>query len=302
MDSTTYPATCILTSSQKRVSDRITAFAETHFSATSWNGPIDPQTNILIAGPTGTGKSFSVKRAAQRAVAKYAQVTHGSWIPIGAGDTMPTMCRIGMLLLQSDRLILHVDELDKFQGATESWAKACQNDLFQILDKKINWEPVVAHRRFIRKVNSAACDAAEIAILLERAVERGLMIVGSGTWQQLFDEDRQPLGFNVAPTTHDALDRRSKIEGLSPELKRRFHLKIQYLDYPDLAETAYLLDAFGFSACARRIDFPLAPESINWTKMGGMTALTSLRTDLLIATREFGLNQPTELLPHLVRI
>lgn len=283
----------ILTLSQTRVADRITAYADTHFAVESWTSAIKPQTSILIAGPTGTGKSFSVRLAAKRAGAHYFQATYGTWVPLGADAGIPTLCQIGSHLLQFDRCVLHLDELDKFEGADSSWTQSCRNDLFQLLDKHVNWTSVTTNKRFVKKFdlkNDAPAakppTLAELAVMLDETTEQRLMIVGSGTWQRLFEEAKSPLGFTPSAAHCVALDQHSRIAGLSPELRRRFHNEVQYLDYPDREETKYLLDAFGLTEFALQLDYPLLPNSIDWPKMGGLTALTSLHMDLLIASRQ----------------
>lgn len=281
----------ILTLSQTRVADRIAAYADAHYTCESWTGAIKPQTSILIAGPTGTGKSFSVRSAARRTGAQYFQATFGTWIPLGA-DAAPTLCQIGSQLLYSERCMLHLDELDKFEGPDASWAQACRNDLFQLLDKRVNWSSVTTHKRFTRKIDlnsdgptEKPPTSAQLAAALEETTERRLMIVGSGTWQRLFEDTSRQLGFAQTEPHTMAVDRESRIAGLSPELRRRFHRDVQYLAYPDLKETKYLLDAFGLTKLARELDYPLEADLIDWAKMGGLTALTSVHMDLLVANR-----------------
>lgn len=274
-----------LTSSQIRLAERISAFADIHFDPASWEGSIEPQTSILIAGPTGTGKSFSVRLAASHVGAHYFQATFGSWIPLGAADGLPpTLCHIGMMLLRHQRVVLHLDELDKFEHEDGSWARACQNDLFQILDKRINWEVIVASRRFTKQPHASTNE--EAVELLRGKSQQALMIVGSGTWQDLFQERRSPLGFGVPDCDSRMLDTRAKIPGLSPELRRRFHCEVQYLDYPDVEETRRLLNAFGIAALAEELEMPISPESLDWTAVGGLTWLTSLQTDLLAIRKQ----------------
>jgi hypothetical protein len=190
------------------------------------------------------------------------------------------MCHIGMMLLRHERVILHLDELDKFEHEDGSWARACQNDLFQILDKRINWEPVVAARRFTKQPPfSTNEEAAEFLCVVTK---QRLMIVGSGTWQALFQEHRSPLGFGMPAQEPPVLESSAQIRGLSPELRRRFHNDVQYLAYPDADETRQLLSAFGISSLANELGVPISPESVDWATRGGMTWLTSLQTDLLV--------------------
>lgn len=242
---------------------------------------VKPRLFPLVVGPTGAGKSHLVKLTAETLRANHLRVTYGDWVPRGAreGAGEATTQRIIEAVLSHDRVLLHIDELDKCQLSYEhSWTRSIANDIWNVLDGEL-------------RHHQAADDAT--AARLRKRVASGLWIVGSGTWQQVFEEaSRAGLGFNAQPPPPVAADPvalREKIvqaRMIPTELLSRFAGELQFIFYPETVEEKQrLLDESGILELARSIGFPVSVNDLNFAA-AGMRCLESLLTRVVIAAQE----------------
>ena len=267
------------TLAQRRVRDFVTAMGRLFFSGAATSVAIQPRLFPLIVGPTGAGKSHLVRAAAARLGAHYLKACYGDWIPRGVRDRTDTMTVIMDTLLAHPRVVLHLDELDKWPLAhgdhAGAWHVSLCNDLWAVLDGDLDPE---RYRREHRSEQPQLRHAP-----LEDLVRRRLWIVGSGTWQDVFDTRPRTLGFasfggdavgaDIVRAIHDA-------KLISPELIARFHASLQVISYPDLRETAHLLRRSGLDALARRLGIRLDPAEVDYRR-GGLRVLESIAADLL---------------------
>jgi len=277
-----------LSKTQTEVFEKLSRLAHLQFTGTHAQGPLNPRIFPLIAGPTGAGKSFLVRRIAASISADYQQVTFGNWMPMGINDRqgIPTTYSILDRLREHQWLVFHVDELDKLElEFGQQWSRSIANDLWNVLDYRLpltEW----AQSRSVRP------DEAEHLALTLR--DR-LWIVGSGTWQKVFETpddtlSRSPVGFARSPATPDTqhdLQARILAQRLIPtELTARFHSELLILHYPrTLQEIQDLLDTTGVSELAARTGTPIDPASISF-KEQGMRVIESLYCDLLLQQQD----------------
>lgn len=267
----------IFTRSQRTLINHMLDLASVHIDG-SFESGLKSQTNLLVAGPTGTGKSHAVRAAAGAAELEYIAVDAMSWIPIGA-IAMPTLVSVAARLQGKSSAILHIDELDKLSVENE-WSRVIAVEIYGLLDRSLDQRQVADD--YLKRLcpeserGSAACLAETFTALFKEDV----MFVGSGTWQALHEEALRPMGFGNG-TVESPFNCLAKIPNLPPELRRRFHSEIFTMRYPEEEETLALLDAFGLVSLAERAGRSI--PRIDWATSGGMAYLGSLKTTLRIA-------------------
>lgn len=234
----------------------------------------------LIAGPTGAGKSSLVKSIARLKHARYLKLTRSDWIVQGSTRGRPTMYQILDYITTHKRVIVHIDELDKFQisfGAQE-WSASIAGDLWSLLDRAF---PVPEYLRDTPFSEPEKPSEQEI----NSWIQSRCLIIGSGTWQDVFQSNRagSTIGFlgsqQGTPVTADTI---AQSRLISPELLHRFNSDVIFLRYPNLKETAALLESTGINALAREMGQTISPREINF-EQGGMRVLESIATRLVIA-------------------
>ena len=130
----------IETKSHRAALDTILATGSLFFSCKRALPKIKLRLFPLLIGPTGAGKSFLVETAARQLQARYFRITRGDWIPSGSKGPRSTVFRILDEVASFDRVVLHVDELDKFTNLFErEWSASIASDLWNILDGKFQW-------------------------------------------------------------------------------------------------------------------------------------------------------------------
>jgi len=235
----------------------------------------------LIVGPTGAGKTHLVRTAARRLRARYFKVTRSDWIPQGSATGRPTMYQILDYVTTQPRVLLHLDELDKYRinFSGPEWSAAIAGNLWSLLDGAF---PVLEYLRDTPFPPEKNVTEAEI----NSWIKSRLWVVGSGTWQSVFKENRagSAIGFagahEDAPVTSETI---ARSELISPELLHRFCSDLIFLEYPNRnEETACLLESTGIGALARELGETITPDDVDFA-LGGMRVLESIATRLVIA-------------------
>lgn len=264
-------ASVIRTSDQTAAFERMHKFGRLHFSSNQNSGLIRPRFSTLLAGPTGSGKSKLCHDVATALGAHYHRLPAGEWIPVGAKGTA-TCDELMRLVLTHPRLVLHVDELDKFQPQFQNeWTRSIANSIFDVLEGVLQWSPAALKKHGADKLKNLA---------------RGIWCVGSGTWQELFTEERdhRTLGFasaSAAVQPKTAIQDRIHERGIIPaELLARFSSEIQILRYPDVAEAIQMLDCDTWPDRAEKVGYPLAKRLGNLLPRAGFRALESVIAEI----------------------
>jgi hypothetical protein len=281
-----------LTTSQKSVAEALIERAELHFSVTDDHQTGIPiQTNSLIFGPTGSGKTSVVEAVARKLQADLFKVSHGNWIVEGAVDNAgtPTVRQLLTAVARAERLVLFIDELDKFFRPTEAsaWHSALLNDLWLVLDRGLSWS-TLAGKPELRCLNAEERTPEN----LENIFRKRVFIVAAGTWQDTY-RTKSRVGFitsQVEASRAGSLADILKAGGLPEEVMRRFNADALRLDYPKREELASLLakDAGLNEACRKAGRTPDISELYEQMATMGMTALTSFKTQVLLDARRTG--------------
>jgi len=232
----------------------------------------------LLIGPTGVGKSQIVRTAANRLGAYYLRICRGDWNVVGSRAGRPTTYQVLDYVATYPKVLLHIDELDKFSDLQSGdWSAAIAGNLWGLLD---GVHPVAEYLRDVTFGDQPAPTGQEL-----EAKIKNLWIVGSGTWQNVYQNSRagSSIGFG-----RDSNDEKVGMEAImssnlvSRELLNRFNNDAIFLEYPSLEETRCLLNASGITRLAKQLGVKVEPESIDWTH-GGMRSLETVATRLALA-------------------
>jgi hypothetical protein len=273
------------TKSQQAVFDEMTAQASTFFSMPDTQGlRIRPRFQPLLVGPTGVGKTHLVRRLAREQDAHYLRVCVSSWIPVGvrSGQGVPTAQMITEALAAHHRVVLHMDELDKLTKQPGEWGASNMAAIWDVLDRQLN--PADTGKTY---------EQAKLA-RIAAGLESRLFIVGSGTWQSVFERSAA-VGFTQGDSRAGASsDDIHKARQIPTELLARFNTNLLFLDYPDDRELQDIYRSSGLSDMAARLNYTL-PATLDWPK-GGFRILETLATDLCVrASASLGSNDTIEL-------
>lgn len=231
----------------------------------------------LLAGPTGVGKSFLVRQAAKALYADYFRLTRGDWVVVGARAGRPTTWQIIDRALRRDMVVLHIDELDKFQidFRAQEWSATMAADLWSVLDLQLPFEEYWTHLTPEQRSKTSP-------VKIAKRVRKSLWIVGSGTWQEVFAGARKKrMGFDPGSTDPVDLEALGRAELISPELLYRFNCDVLFLSFPDEVETERMLEETGIGPLARKLGMRVSPKDIDWAH-GGVRVLESVLTRLTV--------------------
>lgn len=279
----------LLTASQRGVLEGLTERAELFFeSVEKPTSGIPLQTNTLLLGPTGCGKTTVVDALARQIGAECFKVSHGNWIVDGAAREAgePTVASVVSLACRAQRVVLFIDELDKFFQVRDgsSWHCSVLNDLWLMLDRSLNWGRLLAKTEVCQHLNAESRSTAHI----ESCVRRRIFIVGAGTWQSLM-KPAVRIGFSGSTQDDSANDilRIIRQGALPEEVLRRFNYDTLKLEYPSQRELSELLrrDTALAQALASLGEEPDAGMLREQMESIGMTALTTYKTNILLAAR-----------------
>lgn len=128
-----------LTPSQALAFEKLRAMAEIYFQqAGSPAGPVKLRVPPLVTGSSGTGKNFLVHLLGQAiGGVRVLTINVGSWMVQGSRHDAHTIEIIREALEHEERLIIFIDELDKFSGDDSGWSMAQLTELFALLDRRV---------------------------------------------------------------------------------------------------------------------------------------------------------------------
>lgn len=192
---------------------------------------VNPRTNTLLIGESGSGKSHLVRTVTRSLSAPSLILAASEWILLGctergASNTWPMILRFLMDNAFAKGVVIFVDEIDKINGTT-SWDQHLRNELFQLLDLR------VPHG--IKDDEDMVPDDVAAA---ERLLKERTFIVGAGAFQHLWIQDQQPsIGFNECTSQSKPKSLSELAKTLPTELVNRFRADIVIL--PMLKESDY---------------------------------------------------------------
>ena len=235
-----------------------------------------PRFDALVAGPSGAGKSELVRMVSRAVKVPFLRLSFAEWIVAGAKESPHTLERVYSFLTTNERGIIHIDELDKFRAAhTSDWSVSVLVELFHLLDRSLH-QP-------LRQI--------EWTDELRERLARSFLIIGTGTWQQIWaDFERPAVGFRPeARESTVAVQREIVKRGIIPtELLRRFRSQIIFLPPPRESDYRQAAKTFGLVDLAAQIGVQLDYSSAVEQGLGGRW-LEETFADLLCLAREKGI-------------
>lgn len=272
------------TADQVRVMERIRALAKLHYNEAASGCLIQPRLWPLLVGPTGSGKTFLCRRLAQQLDAFYLRVSYGGWVVQGARSAT-TLFSILDVCVYAERIVLHLDELDKFPTNGDSdWSQAVANEVWALLDGELPYQ------RFCADAEAQARHPVEkMTRLWSNRRHSKIFVVGSGTWQDLFDAESDganAFGFGAAtmrpPPNGDVLGKLARTRGRMSELLARFEGSVQLIRPPGLDEALRILERTGARAYAQEVNYDVTRALRTLLPRLGFRALESVTTELLL--------------------
>lgn len=230
------------TESQKRALHLLRGYARMYFERPEFYG-VRLRAQPLLIGPSGVGKTQLVRDLATELQLPLIRFSSGDWLPTGTRNDSPTLLAIRQFVDTHARGIIHLDELDKYRaGETTTWGLSVLTDIFSLLDRQpASWTP-----------------------LLTAKLRHRFLVVGSGTFQDLWDSKEREVGFGSETTHQTSSDERlvrrlRKARLIPPELINRFAEPWILIEPYTAADFARLRRAYGLPTAA--LDPSLAAES-----------------------------------------
>jgi hypothetical protein len=207
------------------------------------------------------------------------KATYGEWMVLGGKGSRPTTFQLIDALHGTENLVFHLDELDKVQpGGGSDWSASISSDLYNVLDKRLNLDDYVLNTSYPPGSTPPSVDE------LRGRVETGLWIIGSGTWQRLYEvaAPGKTIGFG-APPIHGVDGDTIARSGLIPsELLTRFNGDLVFLRYPNRDETEKLLERTGVRSLASKLGVKITSDQVDWVRGAGMRELETIATRLAL--------------------
>jgi hypothetical protein len=220
------------------------ARAETFFAG-KWREIPSLRTRFasLVAGSTGSGKSFITSYLAEGVGASILRTATPGWIPCGAHNrgVKETLTLIAYHIAEHDKTILVFDEIDKIykspaapngggaSGGDTAWLSYIRGELYEIMDG-----------RFPTGMNINIEDGDDVLSVekLSEKLRDSVFIVGVGTFQDYFDQTpNTTMGFGGGTEPIPEIDAEEVATRLPRELSNRFHGSLIVL--PDLEPDNY---------------------------------------------------------------
>lgn len=271
----------LLTHAQCQAVERIVRLGSLYYSGLAAGCRIKPRLWPLMVGPTGSGKSFLAREAAHLLDAAYKRISYGDWVVQGSRQ-VSTLYSIINEALMYQRLVVHIDELDKLPvGNVEDWSRAVGTELWGLLDGEL---PV---RRFVGDPEMKLKPQEAMALSSGKLMTQ-IFIVGSGTWQNSYDEAKagRLLGFKGTAAGANAeahvISSLESTRGVASELLARFNGTLLFLEPPGADEALAILEQLGALAFAQESQIDARAQLIHLLPRQGFRALESVLTELLL--------------------
>lgn len=215
--------------------------------------------NTLLAGPSGSGKSFLAKAMAREAGLPFWESNVSSWIVLGARNGNPTLVSLVEWIHNTPKGVIFLDELEKpfpYQSDSNSdtvseWYNSVKMDLHSICDGRLPDGAIHVDESMLTDKYGGQLSIRECKSLIKFDVEQKLktsfLIVGAGTWQHLWAKGGETIGFNRETGPVVAIDQQKLMKSISQELLLRFRHQILFLrpmsenDYHDVLRSQLLL-------------------------------------------------------------
>jgi|GEM_PF-5694407 len=298
----------LLTDSQKEATESLIDLMGYYFDPDEMSkhsgASIPINCNALLLGPTGSGKTIVVGRAADHIGAEFRKASLGTWVPIG-GDSSAggsTLVSVVEAVCQHKQVVFFLDELDKlYEDSLSSgdWGRSVRNDVIMLFGRDLN----------INQLAKAASDniggklgklLAEIGVDgLKGFLRDRLFLVAAGTWQKyqkssvLNWKQNGLVGFSTVDGSDDSqttpVDHIIRDGDLPEEVLRRFYPEHICLEYPSEQNLREIVESDNELVEAMEemgifVDYEKLLERM---KTIGMTAVSGFKTSMMLDYRKW---------------
>lgn len=234
----------LLSPSQREAWEKLHRTADIYFTNT-WNQyRITPNYNVLLAGQSGTGKSFLVSAFAAARRLPLMRLAYSQWIAQGARRQPDTVTQLASFIETHEKSCVYIDEVDK-AGTGENlseWGAGVAGDVYAMLDRTL--------------FNSHPWESESRRRILRDRLRQSVFVVASGTWQAELRNSGKRVGFGRAeqedPQVTIAAARR-----IPEELLRRVSGQPIFLSPPCEHELREMSRSDGLESSARQLGIEL---------------------------------------------
>jgi hypothetical protein len=151
--------------------------------------PVQPRTNSLLIGPSGSGKSYLARAVAESFGFECKALTVAEWMLLGSGSkgSQRTWNAIFEFLLKNHSkkgAVIFLDEIDKLTG-TSDWVQHLRLGVFRLLDLAVPPDLINGDdNRYARTTFSE----------VEEFLRRRTFIIAAGAFQFIWDEGGKQIG------------------------------------------------------------------------------------------------------------
>lgn len=208
------------------------------FSTQRANLPMQPRTNSLLIGPSGSGKSFLARAVAESFGVECKALTVAEWMLLGSGSkgAQRTWNSIFDFLVVNNSkkgAVIFLDEVDKLTG-TSDWVQHLRVEVFRLLDLTVPPDLIDGDdNRYARATFNE----------VEEFLKRRTFIIAAGAFQSLWDGGSKKIGGFGGECKPDAPTSELLSHHLSTELINRFRCDIVILEALGISDYEAMLIA-----------------------------------------------------------
>ena len=237
----------LLSPSQRGAWVQLHRTADLYFADAWHRYRIAPNFNVLLAGESGTGKSFLATTFAATRRLPLMRLAYSQWIVQGARRQPDTVGQLAHFIATHEQSCVYIDELDK-AGTGEDlseWGSSVAGDVYATLDRTL--------------FDSRTHEDEPKRRLLSDRLRRSVFIITSGTWQRELRHAGRRLGFGrVAPL--DPAKTIAESKRIPEELLRRVGSQPLFLAPPCASELREISRAEGLESSAQEVGLDLNYE------------------------------------------
>jgi len=206
------------------------------FSPMRSNLLMQPRTNSLLIGPSGSGKSYLARAVAESFGLECKSLTVAEWMLLGSGSkgAQRTWNAIFDFLLQNQSkkgAVIFLDEIDKLTGTTD-WVQHLRVEVFRLLDLSVPPDLIDGDdERFARTTFS----------VVESFLKQRTFIIAAGAFQTLWDAGGKRVGGFGGTCEPDSPTLESLARHLPTEIVNRFRSDIVVLEQLGIADYESML-------------------------------------------------------------
>jgi hypothetical protein len=206
------------------------------FSPLRSNLPMQPRTNSLLIGPSGSGKSYLARAVAESFGFECKALTVAEWMLLGSGSkgAQRTWNAIFDFLLKNHSkkgAVIFLDEVDKLTGSSD-WVQHLRVEVFRLLDLSVPPDLIDGDdNRHSRTTFNE----------VEEFLKRRTFIIAAGAFQSIWDEGGKQIGGFGGERPTESPSQELLSRHLARELINRFRSDVVILEPLGVADYESML-------------------------------------------------------------